>query len=132
MKVGFHRENVHFVKMCVSPRREHDFKVSQCQNSMKVFKRMVANCDVKNDPPKKTEKNGFGLEFWRPWPRSGRPGAAQERPKSGSRRLQDLGLTGLRALCDALGRSKALSCDFQQNFIRFWFYFANIATYRAR
>ena len=112
MKVGFRRENVHFVKMCVSLRREHDFKVSQCQNFMFFCLKIVAKCDVKKDHPQKTKKNGFGLKFWRPWPRSGRPGAAQERPKSGSRRLQELGPTGLRALCDALGRSKALSCDF--------------------
>ena len=57
------------------------------------------------------------------WAARAAPGAAQERPKSGSRRPQELGKSEARALCDALGRSWALFLIFSRfclKFCRFW------------
>ena len=80
-----------------------------------VAKFSVLKMDAKSDVEKRCEKMrktwlwarilALGAAFW---PAQGAFGAARDRPKSGSRRPQELGTLNLRALCDALGCNWAL------------------------
>ena len=101
--------------MCVSLGKIDVFKVSV--QIVATFS--VPKIDTKSDAEKRCEKMRKKwllariLARWAAfWTAKGVPRAAQERPKSGSRRPQELRTLDLRALCDALGRSWALFGDF--------------------
>ena len=86
----------------------------------------VPKIDTKSDAEKRCEKMRKKwllariLARWAAfWTAQGVPRAAQERPKSGSRRPQELWKTGGQALCDALGRSWALLGAFFRFFVIF-------------
>ena len=77
-KFRFIRENGDFVKMCVSPRRQHDFQGSERRKIDEKSKKIDAKCDVKNDAPKKRKKSASGSNFGALGRVRGGPG----RPKS--------------------------------------------------